>query len=89
MLGAMHGRTYPASVTFGLPCPLTIFTFGALLLFHGPLPRHLLVIPTAWALIGSTAAIFFGVYEDLALIVSGATALTLIRTSGVVDVATD
>lgn len=77
MPGAILGRTYPASVTFGLPCPLTVYTFGTLLLVHGKLPRHLLIIPTTWALIGSTAAIFFGVYEDLSLTATAVIALSL------------
>lgn len=70
LVGRVLGHTYPETPTFGLPCPLTIFTFGMLLLTDRRVPRWVLAIPTAWALIGSTAVFAFGIYQDLGLLAS-------------------
>ncbi len=67
LIGSVLGQLYPATPSFGLPCPLTIFTFGVLTLAVGRVPVHLLVIPCAWALVGISAALNFGVLEDLGL----------------------
>jgi hypothetical protein len=64
LVGAALGHRYPAAPSFGLPCPSTIFTFGLLLWTTAPVPRHLLVIPVLWALIGSSAVFNWGVLED-------------------------
>jgi hypothetical protein len=57
---------------FGVtPCPITLFTFGVLLLAQSPLPRRLLVIPLLWALIGGSAAWLLGVAQDWPLLISG------------------
>ncbi len=80
LLGAAFGQHYPAAPSFGLPCPLTIFTFGVLTLAVGRVPAHLLPIPFAWALLGVSAAWSFGVMEDLGLPVAalcGAAAVLL------------
>jgi hypothetical protein len=66
----------------GVPCPTTIFTFGLLFWAAGPLPRHLLVIPLSWALIGSTAVFLLGVVQDLGLLVAGLLGLLLTRSYG-------
>jgi len=70
-IGYALGHRYPAAATFGLPCPTTIFTLGVLLFAVRPVPRWALVVPLLWAVVGSVAAFLFGVYEDLALLVSG------------------
>lgn len=70
LLGALLGQRYPATPTFGLPCPTTIFTFG-LLLAARPCPRHLLVIPAAWSLLGFSAAWQLEVEADYGLVVAG------------------
>jgi len=77
ILGYFLGHTYPGSPTFGLPCPTTIFTIGALLLASRP-PRYVAVIPLLWAAIGFLAAVSLGVTEDTALLVAG-----LIGTGGI------
>jgi hypothetical protein len=66
------GHHYPVTATFGLPCPLTLFTAGMLVLLRQPYPRSVLMVPIAWALIGASAALLFGMYEDLALLVAAA-----------------
>lgn len=68
-IGAGLGEHYPAAVTFGLPCPTTLFTFGLLLMADRGLPRALVIAPLVWAVIGSTAAFALGVTQDLGLVV--------------------
>ena len=70
VIGYFSGHIYPYSPTFGLPCPTTIFTFAILLLSKRHLPFYLLIIPLAWSLVGFSAAMFFGMYEDIGLILS-------------------
>jgi Family of unknown function (DUF6064) len=70
LLCALLGQRYPATPTFGLPCPTTIYTFG-LLLAARPCPLRLLVIPAVWSLLGSSAAWQLGVAADYGLLVAG------------------
>jgi hypothetical protein len=60
------GQSYPALPTFGVPCPLVIFTLG-LLAWSPSASWPLLVIPVVWALIGVSAATQLGVPEDWGL----------------------
>lgn len=66
-IGWALGHRYPAAPNFGLPCPTTIATLALLLWTVGRPPLAIMLIPWAWALIGSTAAVQFGVWEDLGL----------------------
>lgn len=70
-LGYVLGHRYPATPTFGVPCPTTIFTFGLLLWTDRRIPLYLLPIPLAWSLIGFWAAISLGVTEDFGLLAAG------------------
>lgn len=75
LLGWAAGHSYPASPMFGVaPCPTTIFTIGLLLLARGA-PWWLWPVPVLWALIGSSAAVLLGVYEDLGLLAATLIAL--------------
>lgn len=66
------GHGYPALPMFGIaPCPVTLFSFGVLLLAQDPVPRRLLVIPFLWALVGGSAAFLLAVPQDWPLLVSG------------------
>lgn len=76
--GYFLGHIYPASPTFGLPCPTTIFTFGLLLWTEPRFPKYLLVIPVIWSIIGFFAAINLGVLEDVMLLIAGLVATMLI-----------
>ena len=67
-LGWLLGQRYPEFPTFGLPCPTTIATFGVLAFRRTRSPWWLLIIPTAWGLVGTAAAFSLGVYEDLVLL---------------------
>lgn len=72
LTGYLVGHRYPASPTFGLPCPTTIFTLGILLWGTSTGVTALAVIPVVWALIGTQAAFSLGVWEDLALTAAAA-----------------
>ena len=78
LIGFFFGHIFPASPTFGLPCPTTIFTIGILLFNKGKLPVGLIIIPVIWSLIGFTAALKLGIYEDTGLMIAGM--LTVILT---------
>jgi hypothetical protein len=64
---------------FGItPCPLTIFTFGLLLLTIAPVSRWVLVIPFLWSFIGGSAAFALGIAQDWLLLISGIAVIPLI-----------
>ena len=79
LIGIATGHTYPAMPMFGVtPCPVTIFTFGFLLLTTQPFSRWLLVIPFLWSLIGGSAAFLLGVPQDFLLLASGIISVPII-----------
>jgi hypothetical protein len=70
LIGYSLGRTFPSSPTFGVPCPTTIFTFGLLLWTNKKFPSSLLIVPILWSLVGTSAALSFGIKEDFGLLVA-------------------
>lgn len=78
LLGYFLGHIFPASPTFGLPCPTTIFTFGMLLLTEKRLPPAVMIIPFLWSFVGFTAALKLGIKEDIGLLVAGLSAGALL-----------
>lgn len=77
-LAYIAGHRYPEQPTFGLPCPTTLYTLGVLLWVR-PLRPVLFVVPLVWTLIGFSAALGLGMYEDFSLIAGGlATAVVLV-----------
>lgn len=77
LLGLAAGHVYPASPSFGItPCPLTIFTFGVLLLASRA-SWLLMVVPVLWAFVGGSAAVLLGVPEDWMLPISAVAAVVL------------
>jgi hypothetical protein len=80
LIGLAAGHTYPRMPTFGLPCPTTIFTLGMLLQVRRPIPWTLFIVPMAWSIISTFAAIELGVVQDYFLpIASLITAVVLVR----------
>ena len=67
-LAAALGHAYPRMPTFGLPCPLTIFSIGLLAFLAPPYPRMVLIVPLAWSVVAMQAAFLFGMFEDLGLL---------------------
>lgn len=80
LIGIATGHPYPQLPMFGVtPCPVTIFTFGMLLLTIGAPSGYLLAIPLLWSLIGGSAAMLLQVPQDWLLLASGViTALLLL-----------
>lgn len=69
-LSYLTGHRYPATPTFGLPCPTIIFTLGLLLWSEKPTPFYVLLIPMLWASIGLVAALRLGMTEDYLLLLA-------------------
>jgi hypothetical protein len=70
-IGRLAGHNYPATSTFGVPCPTTIFTLGMLCMAEGRRSLHVAVIPLLWTAIGGSAAFLLGVPQDLGLVLAG------------------
>ena len=83
-IGSGHG--YPASPTFGVPCPTVILTLG-LFLTTRDVSLRLEIVPVAWAFIGGSAALLLDVPADYALLGAGVvlTAVIIIRAGSARD----
>jgi Family of unknown function (DUF6064) len=66
LIGYGLGRIFPSTPTFGT----TIFTFGLLLWTDRKISLSLLIIPVLWSIVGTSAALSFGVKEDFGLLVA-------------------
>jgi hypothetical protein len=79
LVGAAGGHRLAELPLFGVtPCPVTLFTFGVLLLSTSPVPRWLLVIPVLWSLVGGSAAFMLGIPQDWPLLFSGIAAVLIV-----------
>lgn len=82
LLGQILGPGYPQTPMFGItPCPVTLFTFGLLLLASAPVSRWLLVVPVLWLLVGGSAAFLLQVPQDWPLLLSGASVVLIARSA--------
>jgi hypothetical protein len=72
------GHRYPATPTFGVPCPTDILTIGVLLTSRGRVPAALGVVPVIWAMIGGSAAVLLKVPTDYVLLGAGLLLATLL-----------
>lgn len=77
LLSLWLGHAYPATPTFGVPCPTAILTIGVLLTARGGAPWALAIIPALWGFIGGSAAVLLAVWTDYVLLGAGAL-LTLV-----------
>jgi hypothetical protein len=77
------GHDYPATPTFGLPCPTVILTIGLLLTARDGVLLRFAVIPILWAFIGGTAAVLLAVQTDYALFAAGMLLLVTVVTQQV------
>lgn len=79
IVGNLVGHSYPRVPTFGItPCPLTIFTFGMVLLLMGPVRWWQHAIAVAWGLVGGTAAFLLNVPQDFALLLAAPTTVAML-----------
>jgi hypothetical protein len=90
VLGLLLGNSLTEVPMFGVtPCPVTIFSFGCLLLTTKPISRRVLVIPVLWAFIGGSAALLLGVWQDWMLPVAAVAALALLKRSSLIRAQAD
>lgn len=75
LIGYLVQNSFPRTISLGLPCPTTIVTLGFFLLTGERFPKYLLIIPVLWSLLGVTAAINFGVYQDFVMLLSAIVAI--------------
>jgi hypothetical protein len=76
------GHRYPATPTFGVPCPTVILTIG-LILTAPAVPLRLAIVPIAWGLVGGSAALLLNVSTDYVLLAAVMLlALALTRQAG-------
>ncbi|MBI5402714.1 MAG: hypothetical protein HY959_04900 [Ignavibacteriae bacterium] len=76
-IGLLLGNDINRTILLGLPCPTVIYTFGIIVLSRKNYTLYKLIIPVIWAFIGFSAAIKFGVYQDVMLPVSAVISLVL------------
>lgn len=72
------GHRYPMTPTFGVPCPIIIFTFGMFLWSKREVPLYMTIIPLLWSLLGLSAALSLGMKEDFGLVIAGVSGFFLI-----------
>jgi len=83
LLGRLAGHPWPEVPSFGVtPCPVTIFTFGVLLLARGRVSAWLLAVPALWAVVGGSAAVLLAVPQDWMLLAGGIAATTILLRGG-------
>lgn len=68
VLGYYLGHRYPLAPTLGVPCPITIFTFGMFLWAERKFPLYLMIVPLSWSLIAVSAALSLRMFEDFGLL---------------------
>ncbi len=73
----LAGHAFPATPTFGLPCPTTLFTVGMLAFLVAPYPRVPFVVPVAWCLVGAQAAVALAMPQDASLLAAAAVGIAL------------
>jgi len=68
LIGVATGQPWTGVPAFGTaPCPMTIFTFGLLLMTGPRVPLHLLAIPLLWAAAAAPAAWLLALPQGYAL----------------------
>jgi hypothetical protein len=72
------GHDYPATPTFGLPCPTVILTIGLLLTARDGVPLRFAAIPILWGFIGGSAAMLLEVRTDYVLLAAGVLLLVVV-----------
>lgn len=78
LLAIFLEHPYPEASLIGLtPCPLTLYTFGLLLLTMSVVPIYLLIIPLFWGLSG-VLWISIGMWEDVGMVLGSIVAFALI-----------
>jgi hypothetical protein len=79
-LTVLSGHPYPATPTFGVPCPTTILTIALFLTSVDGTALRLAAIPTLWAFVGGSAAVLLNVPTDYVLLIAGVLIAILLMT---------
>ena len=70
ILNVVFGHAYPATPTFGVPCPTAILTLGLLLTVRASAARWLAIVPMLWGFLAGWAAVAFDVWPDYVLVIA-------------------
>lgn len=71
VVGQLIGHTWPALPLLGQPCPITVFTFGMLLMTVLRVPKIVLVIPLIFGgFFGIFPPLNYGILEDVGLVLA-------------------
>lgn len=68
LISWMSVGEYNHIIAVGLPCPTTIATIGFLMLNKKKTNWYLFIIPSLWSIVGVSAALNFGVYQDFMML---------------------
>lgn len=83
LVGIVAGEAYPAMPLFGVtPCPVTVFTFGVLLLARRSVRLRVVLVPAIWSVVGGSAALLLSVPQDWMLPVDAVVAIPLLVMKG-------
>jgi len=70
VVGYLIEQNLSRTISIGLPCPTTILTFGFFLLCDKKFSKYLLIIPSLWAVIGISAVLKLGIYQDSMMLIA-------------------
>lgn len=70
LINLLSEGTINHTISIGLPCPTTITTAGFLMLNKEKTTWYLFIIPFLWSLVGISAALNFGIYQDFLMLIS-------------------
>lgn len=70
VVGYLIEQNLSQTISIGLPCPTTILTFGFFLLCDKKFSKYLLIIPSLWAVIGISAVLKLGIYQDSMMLIA-------------------
>ena len=70
VVGYLIEQNLSRTISIGLPCPTIILSFGFFLLCDKKFSKYLLIIPSLWAVIGISAALKLGIYQDSMMLIA-------------------
>jgi len=70
VVGYLIEQNLSRTISIGLPGPTVILTFGFFLLCDKKFSKYLLIIPSLWAIIGISAALNLGIYQDSMMLIA-------------------
>jgi hypothetical protein len=70
VVGYLIEQNLSQTISIGLPCPTIILTFGFFLLCDKKFSKYLLIIPSLWAVIGISAVLKLGIYQDSMMLIA-------------------